>query len=131
MARFHRRHALGLAAATAVTPVLVGCDDRSAYWGGRPGSTLVATADVPVGGGVVLGDQGVVVTQPQEGEFKAFSNICTHQSCPITKVTEGNIECTCHFSKFSIEDGSVVDGPAEKSLPEMQITVSGDSITLG
>ena len=34
---------------------------------------LVATAEVPVGGGVILEKQKVVVTQPTEGTFKAFS----------------------------------------------------------
>lgn len=144
MANLDRRHALGLAALAAAGPALAACgSDGGASSPGTPAATssggtsggssggrLVATADVPVGGGVVIGDQGVVVTQPSEGQFKAFSNICTHQSCPITKVADGSIDCTCHFSKFSIEDGSVLDGPAEEPLPEKQITVSGDSISL-
>lgn len=40
-----------------------------------PSGPSVATADVPVGGGVILDDAKYVVTQPTEGEFKAFSSI--------------------------------------------------------
>jgi len=87
----------------------------------------VATADVPVGGGVVLKDADYVVTQPTEGEFKAFSKICTHKGCPVAEVAK-TINCKCHGSKFSIEDGSVVNPPADKPLAESKATVSGDKV---
>jgi Rieske Fe-S protein len=96
---------------------------------GEPGTTLAATGDVPVGGGTVLGDQRVVVTQPTEGEFAAFSAVCTHQGCVVSGVTE-TIDCRCHGSQFSITDGSVTTGPATEPLAEVPITVEGDSIVL-
>jgi Rieske Fe-S protein len=71
-----------------------------------------------------------VVTQPSAGKFKAFSATCTHQGCPVAGVDGGTINCTCHGSKFSIEDGSVTKGPATKALVEQDISVEGDSITL-
>lgn len=86
---------------------------------------LVDVADVPVGGGLVV--DGVVVSQPEEGRFRAFKAVCTHQQCAITRVTE-TIDCTCHFSLFSLEDGSVVDGPADKPLPGVDIVVDGDAV---
>ncbi|MGY0487898.1 Rieske (2Fe-2S) protein [Streptomyces sp. WG-D5] len=98
--------------------------------GGEQGKEIARTADIPEGGGKVLADAGVVVTQPKAGEFKAFSNICTHQGCKVNKVAGGTIDCPCHGSKFSIEDGSVSSPPATKPLEEKQIKVSGDSITL-
>ncbi|MEO3743272.1 Rieske (2Fe-2S) protein [Plantactinospora sp. B5E13] len=94
------------------------------------GAALAKTADIPVGGGKILTDQETVVTQPTEGEFKAFSSICTHQRCPVTSVEGGTINCSCHNSKFSIADGSVKGGPATKKLPEKNITVDGDNIVL-
>ncbi len=90
---------------------------------------LAAKSDVPVGGGTIFGDAGVVVTQPAEGEFKAFSSVCTHQGCQVTEVTE-TINCPCHGSRFSLEDGSPVGGPAPSPLEEMQIDVEGDQISL-
>ncbi|MXM68718.1 Rieske 2Fe-2S domain-containing protein [Streptomyces sp. HUCO-GS316] len=94
------------------------------------GQELAKATDIPVGGGKIFAAEQVVVTQPQEGEFKAFSNICTHQDCPVANVTDGTINCTCHGSKFSITDGAVEHPPATRALPEKKITVQGGSITL-
>jgi Rieske Fe-S protein len=97
--------------------------------GGDGGGGFATTADVPEGGGAIFDDQGVVVTQPEAGEFKGFTNICTHRGCPVASVSE-TIDCNCHGSKYSIVDGSVVQGPATEGLAEKAITVDGDSISL-
>lgn len=89
---------------------------------------LVLTADVPEGGGVILDAEKVVVTQPTAGEFVAFSAICTHQGCPVEDIAQGVIICPCHGSQFSIEDGSVVAGPAPSPLPEVAVSVKGKSV---
>jgi Rieske Fe-S protein len=96
-----------------------------------PADTVLGTTeDIPVGGGKIFAPQQVVVTQPVQGTFKAFSSICTHQSCPVASVASGTINCDCHGSKYSIKDGSVVNGPAPRPLPPKQIKISGDAITL-
>lgn len=95
---------------------------------GTGGGGLVATADVPVGSGVVLKDEQVVVTQPSAGEFKAFSAVCTHQQCMVGSVADGNIVCPCHGSRFSVDDGSVTGGPAPSPLSEVKVTVKGDEV---
>ena len=97
--------------------------------GSGAGAKLAATADVPVGGGVVLPDAQLVITQPTAGTFKAFSAICTHQGCTVSTVENGTINCPCHGSEFAIADGSVVAGPAPKPLPARSIKVSGGTIT--
>ena len=89
------------------------------------------TYDIEVGGGTIFAEDQVVITQPSDGEFKCFSAVCTHQGCIVSSVSDGNINCECHGSQFSIADGSVVTGPATSPLPEQQIAVDGDSITLG
>jgi Rieske Fe-S protein len=96
--------------------------------GGASAEVLVATADVPEGGGVILTDPQVVVTQPTAGEFVAFSSICTHQGCPVADVTDGTINCNCHGSQYAIADGSVVTGPAPSPLPPVEVTVAGNSV---
>lgn len=100
--------------------------------GGDPGAggDGLTTSQVPVGGGIILAAQGVVVTQPTEGDFKAFSNLCTHQNCPVANLDGGTINCTCHFSSFSISDGSVLSGPAPAPLEEKSVTVDGETITV-
>ncbi|MEV6356463.1 Rieske (2Fe-2S) protein [Streptomyces hydrogenans] len=94
------------------------------------GTPLASTSEIPVGGGTVFADRKVVVTQPKEGEFKAFSAVCTHQGCLVNKVADGTIDCPCHGSKYSITDGAVKAGPAPRPLPAEEITVSGETITL-
>ena len=104
-----------------------GTDDSGDTGSGGDGLT---TGQVPVGSGIILAAQGVVVTQPAEGEFKAFSNVCTHQGCPVANLDGGTINCTCHFSSFSISDGSVLSGPASAPLEEKTITVDGETISV-
>ncbi|AYC42363.1 Rieske (2Fe-2S) protein [Streptomyces griseorubiginosus] len=94
------------------------------------GTEVAKTSEIPVGGGKIFKDQKVVVTQPKKGEFKAFSDICTHQGCQVSSVSDGTINCPCHGSKFNITDGSVANPPADQPLPEKQIKVTGDSIQL-
>ena len=96
--------------------------------GGSDAEVLVASAEVPEGGGIILDDQDIVVTQPTAGEFVAFSSICTHQGCPVSDVSNGTINCACHGSQFSVEDGSVVAGPAASPLPPVEVSVDGDSV---
>lgn len=94
------------------------------------GTVLGKTSDIPEGGGMVYKDHKVVVVQPAAGEFKAFSSTCTHQGCQVKDISAGTINCPCHASKFAVTDGSVKGGPAPKPLPEVKITVDGDSIKL-
>ncbi|RDG39835.1 Rieske (2Fe-2S) protein [Streptomyces corynorhini] len=107
-----------------------GSGDGQPESGGGSGDALTETTDIPEGGGKVFADQGVVVTQPSPGEFKAFSSKCTHTGCAVKDVSDGTIHCPCHGSKFSAADGSVQAGPATTPLPAASIKVSGTSITL-
>ena len=154
-----RRNMLtGLAAAGLAVPVLAACGDDSGSSDatgdtttspststsdspsasssdtGSSGSGADAgarhTSDLPVGGGTIFKDEKIVVTQPAAGDYKAFTAVCTHQGCLVSKVADGTIDCTCHGSRFSIEDGSVEKGPATKGLSEKTVTVSGETLTV-
>ncbi|GHA84380.1 Rieske (2Fe-2S) protein [Streptomyces termitum] len=99
--------------------------------GGADAAPLAKVADIPVGGGKVLADRGVVITQPKAGEFKAFSSKCTHAGCAVGEVRDGAIVCPCHQSRFDISDGSVKGGPATAPLPPEPIELKGDEIGFG
>ena len=133
-----RRRALsGAATVGAGLPLLAACGgdgSDSGSNGSAPtpesGQALGPTSEVPVGGGTIFKDQEIVVTQPAQGQYKGFSAICTHQGCLLANVEGGTINCDCHGSKFSIEDGSVENGPATSPLESVSVKVqNGDIVT--
>ena len=108
-----------------------GSSDSGSSGGGTTSSGGIATtSEVPVGGGKIFPGEKVVVTQPTEGDFKAFSAVCTHQACLVSGVADGTINCACHGSKYDISTGAVKQGPATTALPEKTVTVSGDGISV-
>ena len=126
----------GAAVSGVALPLLAACGNDAGTTGGPATSAggggaqaLASTSDVPVGGGEILPDEKIVLTQPTEGDFKAFTAVCTHQGCTVTSISDGIIQCPCHGSQYSIKDGSVVGGPAPKALAPIKITVKADEIT--
>ena len=139
--KFTRRGLGGLAAAAGVgVPLLAACSSNDPSQANDPAGTstgagggsgqLAKTSDIEVGGGEVFPDQEVVVTQPKAGEFKCFTAVCTHQGCLVNDVSGGTINCNCHGSQYSIENGDVEQGPATFPLAAVPITVSGNEISL-
>jgi nitrite reductase/ring-hydroxylating ferredoxin subunit len=122
-------------AASGTTP------SRTAGGGGKPSapsaSALVPASQVPVGGGVILTDQNIVVTQPTKGTFEGFGATCTHQGCQVASVAGGTINCPCHGSQFSIQDGSNVTGPSGSPagsiapLGKVAVKVQGGNVVEG
>lgn len=90
----------------------------------------IPVAGIPVGGGTILADRDLVVTQPEAGEYRAFSATCTHQGCAVTEVADGGIVCACHGSVFSVSDGSPQVGPATTALAERNITVRDGAVVV-
>jgi Rieske Fe-S protein len=152
----HSRRALLISAGVTCAAALTGCTTYDANNGGLAGpapatssaaasntaastanpggaapAALATTAEVPEGGGKIIDGKNIVITQPQAGSFKAFTAVCTHQGCIVNSVADGTIDCPCHGSKFSIKDGSVVNGPATSPLAPVTIKVEGTSIVQG
>ena len=51
------------------------------------------------------------------GEWKAFSAICTHRVCTL-EFLSSELYCPCHGATFSATNGSVTRGPAQATLGE-------------
>ncbi|MET8701852.1 Rieske (2Fe-2S) protein [Kitasatospora sp. NPDC004723] len=114
------------------TLAVSGCSSSASDSGA--GSTAKTPVDVgpasavPVGGGTVYREKKIVVTQPSEGQYKAFSAKCTHAGCIVDQVKNQKIQCPCHGSLFGITDGAVLDGPAPTPLPEYTVAVEGGNL---
>lgn len=121
--------AVGAVAAVGLTSACSPDDSGSGSSESAPAPATVSAGDVPVGSGVVV-DETYVVTQPQEGQFFAFSSVCTHQGCQVRTVTEDKITCPCHSSQFSTTTGEVLAGPATDPLPAYQVAESGGTLTI-
>ncbi len=93
-------------------------------------SGAMAVSDIPVGGGVILAEPAIVVTQPTEGDVKAFTAICPHQGCLVAEVKDNVIICPCHDSLFSAVDGSVLQGPAQTGLSSAGVAVDGGAVVI-
>jgi nitrite reductase/ring-hydroxylating ferredoxin subunit len=134
-----RRTVLAAAGAVGVAGVLAACGSTDSDSAGEtePDTTtdvpddsaaIASTSDVPVAGATLVESRAIVVTQPTEGEFKAFEARCPHQGCLASETEDSNILCPCHASLFSAETGEVLRGPATSGLPEVPIKISGTDI---
>ncbi|MGA8258229.1 MAG: Rieske (2Fe-2S) protein [Nocardioides sp.] len=119
-----RRHLISAAAVGLATPLLL---DESAS---AAGAAVIRTADVPVGGGVIVEAREVVVTQPKANRFRVFSAVCTHTGCIVNTVSQRRIGCPCHGSQFKITNGAVHTGPAAAPLPARAFTIKRGKIFL-
>ncbi|MFF5706282.1 Rieske (2Fe-2S) protein [Streptomyces sp. NPDC012794] len=125
-----RRTVLAAGAAALAGGTLAACGsgtEKPPAGTSAPGTApepLLKSSAVPVGGGMVLKEEKLVVTQPTAGAFRCFTAVCPHQGCLVNKVENGTIDCPCHGSKFKVADGAVLQGPATKPLEEKKITVS-------
>lgn len=94
--------------------------------------TLVAAAEVPVGGAKQVTDPGTGdptwVLQLKPGQFSAVDAICPHQGCQVEFVSaSAGFACPCHFSRFGA-DGSRIDGPAPRGLTKLNVTVANGDV---
>jgi|GEM_PF-656841 len=76
-------------------------------------------ADIPEG---VSFHDSVIVSKKGD-KVEVFSSTCTHLGCRINKLEDGRLTCPCHGSQFA-EDGSVLRGPANKSLKELPFEIN-------
>ncbi len=86
-----------------------------------------------------VGDAQSVATLVRVGEnvagtargYIAYSRLCTHAGCPVAlyRADVKQLICPCHQSVFSVmDDGAVVSGPADHSLPRLPIEIGDDGV---
>ena len=92
---------------------------------GTGGSTIARESEVAPGSAVTFKDGGkdAVLVHLDDGQFVAYSAICTHAGCTVA-YRDSELACPCHGSVFDPANGAeVVSGPAETPLPEIPIEV--------
>lgn len=63
-----------------------------------------------------------ILIQRPNGSAVAFSQRCTHLSCPVVYAqAKDQLLCPCHNGAFSAADGRVLFGPPPHGLPEVVI----------
>jgi Rieske Fe-S protein len=63
----------------------------------------------------------------------AYSAICTHQGCEVTRLVADSklLECPCHESRYNPRDGAaVVDGPAPRPLPALPLALADGKLVV-
>jgi Rieske Fe-S protein len=75
-----------------------------------------------------IGNKPGILIRTNEGEFKAFSAVCTHLDCTVQyKKDENLIWCACHNGRYDL-NGKNISGPQPAPLTPYNITVQKDEI---
>ena len=70
-------------------------------------------------------DHCILIRTGQE-EYIAYSQKCTHLSCAVYfSAKDDRLECPCHQGFFSARDGSVLQGPPPRPLPQITLERNG------
>jgi len=142
--QFTRRSALGVGGGALGAAVLAACGGDSDESGGsaggsngsrsespspKKGEQIASVSDVPVGGSTEAEVDGemILLSQPEKGDIKAFSSVCTHQGCAV-KPDGAELHCPCHNSVYDAATGEVLSGPAPEPLPSVPVEVNGNKI---
>lgn len=97
------------------------------------GTVIASVAEVPVGTAkkftVPNTTNTALLVHLENNNFKAFSNICTHQGCEVDYNAQANLfVCPCHGARFNAADGSVSRGPTRTPLAAYEVTAQNGSI---
>ncbi|WP_343708577.1 Rieske 2Fe-2S domain-containing protein [Mycobacterium sp.] len=68
---------------------------------------------------------GLVVCRTGDGKVSAFGEYCPHLAAPMADgwVERGRIVCPWHGSRFDVDSGEVLRGPAAASLPHYEARI--------
>lgn len=93
---------------------------------------VAAVAEVPEGQviGCRAGDKEIAVYHLAGGEFRATSNVCTHEYAQLSDgwLEGATIECPLHAAQFDVRTGEVLAPPADVALEVFEIRVADGDI---
>jgi nitrite reductase/ring-hydroxylating ferredoxin subunit len=104
-------------------------------WRPIPASAMriAQVTEVPIGGVQLFHyptvDDPCLLIRLSADRFVAYSQKCTHLSCPVVyRTTAQEMHCPCHHGRFAVADGRVLAGPPQRSLPRIRLTRNGEEI---
>ena len=72
---------------------------------------------------------GWMLIRLANGEYVAYTQRCTHLSCPVNYIAKNNLlRCPCHNGVFDAATGAVLEGPPPRPLPRIQLQITDDKI---
>jgi cytochrome b6-f complex iron-sulfur subunit len=72
----------------------------------------------------------LIVVRTSEQKVIALSSKCTHAGCDVKwQKASSTLYCPCHGSEFD-KHGDVLQGPANRPLPEYDAVLEGDAVTI-
>jgi len=75
-----------------------------------------------------FGSTPAMLVNTAEGQFLAFSAVCTHLTCTVTyDAASGTLYCPCHNGRFDM-GGQVVAGPPPAPLEAYAVEVVGEDV---
>ena len=70
-----------------------------------------------------------VLVKTGQGEFIAYSQMCTHLSCPVIPDPDNGVfRCPCHEGLFAMSTGTRLAGPPQRPLPKIRLQIIGNKI---
>lgn len=75
---------------------------------------------------VKFGTKPALLVRTSDGQFKAFTAICTHLDCTVQyRADTSQIWCACHNGLFDLS-GQVVSGPPPRPLEAFAVNLRGE-----
>ncbi|MGE0462015.1 MAG: ubiquinol-cytochrome c reductase iron-sulfur subunit [Vicinamibacterales bacterium] len=103
----------------------------------NPPATVEAATDSVIAGRVAefrpnsgaivkFGSKPAILVRTPDGQFRAFSAICTHLDCTVQyKADTSQIWCACHNGLYDLA-GNNVSGPPPRPLDAFAVNLRGD-----
>jgi nitrite reductase/ring-hydroxylating ferredoxin subunit len=108
--------------------------NRNAYrTGPRDFKPAVATRELVEGQPKrVLVEEQPVVLLSLDGTIYALGAVCSHYGAPLNDgaIVERTIKCPWHASRFALDDGRVVQGPACVGVPVYDCKIVNDQVQI-
>ena len=75
-----------------------------------------------------FGSKAALLVRTADGEYRAFSALCTHLNCTVQYRTDlREIWCACHNGMYDLE-GRNVSGPPPRPLEKFTVNVQGEDV---